>query len=121
MDLLLVPLAFLLLLVNSYWVGILLGALCARFRDIPQIISSFVQVAFFLTPVLWKAESLGGYRWIVNVNPLYHAIECIRAPLLGISPYPWVSLAASMGLAIVGFAITLAFFTKYRARIAYWV
>ena len=29
-----------------------LGLLCARFRDIPQIVSSLVQVFFFLSPVM---------------------------------------------------------------------
>ncbi|MFM9970237.1 MAG: ABC transporter permease [Burkholderiales bacterium] len=120
-DLLLVPLGIGLLLINAVWVGILLGSLCARFRDIPPIISSFVQVAFFLTPVLWQASSLGHYAWVVNFNPLYHAIEVIRAPLLSAVQFPWVSLAVSLLMAILGLALTLAFFTKYRARIAYWV
>ena len=109
-----------LLLLNALWVGLLLGVLCARYRDIPPIVASIVQLAFFLTPVLWKREMLGAHHWAADVNPLYHLIEVVRAPLLGTMPatLSWISVA---GMTIVGFAITLPLFARYRARIAYWV
>ena len=51
------PLGMVAVIANAVWLGLLLGLLCARFRDIPQIVASLVQVAFFLTPVIWNAEN----------------------------------------------------------------
>lgn len=108
------------ILVNGIWVGMLLGLLCARFRDIPQIVASLVQVAFFLTPVLWKDEMLGRHQWAAQLNPLFHVLEVVRAPLLGTTP-PAASWAAVCGLSVAGFLVTLLLFSRYRWRIAYWV
>ncbi len=109
-----------LVLINGIWLALLLGMLCARFRDIPQIVTSIVQVAFFLTPVMWRKEMLGRYQWAADVNPLYHLIEIVRAPLLGQSPtsLSWMVMAM---LTFGGFAVTLPLFARYRARIAYWI
>jgi ABC-type polysaccharide/polyol phosphate export permease len=109
-----------LLFANGVWLGLMLGMLCARFRDIPPIVQSVVQVAFFITPIMWKREMLGEHAWAADANPLYHLIEVVRAPLLGQMPAT-VSWLAAIGLTIVGFALTLPVFARYRARIAYWL
>ena len=41
------PVAILLIIINGYWVGILLGILGTRFRDIVQIVTNVVQILFF--------------------------------------------------------------------------
>jgi ABC-type polysaccharide/polyol phosphate export permease len=116
----LMPLGVLLIAVNGIWLGLLLGLICARFRDIPQIVGSLVQIAFFLTPVMWKSSMLGKYEWSVKWNPLFHFLEIVRAPLLGgtVSAVTWQAVAA---ITIVGFALTLIFMARFRSRIAYWV
>ncbi len=50
--------ALALLVLNGVFAGMILGPLCARFRDIPLIIASVVQVVFFMTPILWSAHML---------------------------------------------------------------
>ena len=75
-----------LLLVNGIWIGLLLGILCARFRDITPIITTLGSVAFFLTPVMWNKEMLGRHQWAADLNPLHHFIDVIRGPLLGRAP-----------------------------------
>lgn len=119
-PLLLAPIGILIVAFNAVWLGILLGLICARFRDIPQIVSSLVQMAMFLTPVFWPADMLGRNRWAAEVNPLFHFLEIVRRPLMGQSPEP-LSWAAVLAVTIAGFLVMLAFFRRYRARIAYWV
>ena len=46
-------------LIDALAVCLLLGALCARFRDIPPIVGSIMQMAFFISPVIWKPDQLG--------------------------------------------------------------
>ncbi len=63
---------------NCLWVGMLLGVVSARYRDITQITASLVQVAFFLTPIMWYPNVLGDRTVFVHANPFYHLIEAIR-------------------------------------------
>jgi len=108
------------ILVNGVWVGLILGMVCARFRDITQIVASVIQIAFFLTPVMWRVETLGKHRWIAELNPLYHMLEVIRGPLLGNVP-TLRSWMAVLVVTLIGFSLTLLMFSRYRARVAYWV
>jgi homopolymeric O-antigen transport system permease protein len=108
------------LAVNGVWVCIFLGTLSARFRDIVPIVTSFLQVAFFLTPVFWPIEALGIYRPLAELNPLFAAIDVIRAPLIGVpvAAYSWPVLLVAT---VLGCGATFLLFARYRGRIAYWV
>ena len=44
-------------LVNLHAMSITLGIVCARFRDVIQIVTSTLQLLMFLTPVFWFPES----------------------------------------------------------------
>ncbi len=112
--------ALALLCVNGVWVGLLLGAASARFRDIPQFVGNLIPVIFLLTPVLWRADQVPKRAVFVVFNPFYHFVEIVRMPLLG-APAPLLSWLVVIGITIVGWAATLAFFTRYRGRIAYWL
>lgn len=119
-SLALFPLALFLFAVNAFWIGLLLGMVCARFRDIPLIVANAMQVAFFLTPILWRPDMLGRHGWSVNFNPFYHFLEIMRGPLLGAPANP-LSWAIVTGLTIAGFGLTLAAYSRFRPRIAYWI
>jgi lipopolysaccharide transport system permease protein len=110
----------LLLLVNGALASLCVGMLSARFRDVPQVINSVVQIIFFITPIMWKPELLQTRTYITDFNPFYHLLEIVRAPLLGFAPatenYLVVLLITLINIVVVG-----AFFTRFRARISYWV
>lgn len=120
---------FLLLALNAAWVTLLLGIISTRFRDIPQVINSLIQLLFYGTPIVWPVDQLlsGGTRdgisWvlpIIQANPLYHFIQVVRAPLLGQSftPGNWIVVGA---ITIVGWALALVAMRNYRSRVSYWV
>lgn len=119
-SLLSIPLAVLFIAINGVWIGIFLGLLCARFRDIPQIVGSLVQVAFFLTPIIWKPHMLGTNQWAAAWNPFFHFLEVVRAPLVTATTN-WFSWAAVLGITALGYALTFVLFARFRSRIAYWV
>ncbi|HEY4253841.1 MAG TPA: ABC transporter permease, partial [Roseomonas sp.] len=58
-SILLLPLGVLLFTVNAVAVSVLLGMICARFRDVAPIMGSVIQIVFFVTPIIWKPELLG--------------------------------------------------------------
>lgn len=109
----------LLLIINAVWLGLLLGMVCVRFRDVPMIVASLLQVAFFLTPIFWKPEMLGRHQWVAHVNPLYHMVEVMRDPLVGKVP-SMLSWAVVAGMACIGMGVAFFLFSRFRARIAYW-
>lgn len=118
-GLLVVP-ALLIYLVNAVWVGLLLGVLCARYRDIPQVIRSLMRVAFFATPVIWIPEQLGKRAYLAQFNPFSYFLELLRAPLLGETP-DWTTWFLALGVTLVGWAVAWPAFARCRARIPYWV
>lgn len=109
-----------LVLLNGIWVAILLGMLSARFRDIPQIIGSLVQVLFFVSPIIWLPELVHDRIYLVDFNPLYHFIEIVRAPLLGKLPSAlnWLVVLATTGF---GWTLAFLFHRRFHVRVAYWV
>lgn len=117
---LLAPVGMLLLLANAVWVAILLGMLSARFRDIPMIIGSAIQVVFFLSPIIWMPELVGKRTFIVDWNPFYHFVEIVRAPLLGHLP-SLLTWQVVIGMTVGGWALALLFHRRFHVRIAYWV
>lgn len=113
---------FLLLTLNLTWVALLLAMLCARYRDLPQIVASFLLVAFYLTPIMWLPKLLSGraHLYLLDGNPIYHVLEVVRAPLLGHMPTALNWLVA-IGLVIFGWLATLIIYSRYKRRIAYWL
>jgi ABC-type polysaccharide/polyol phosphate export permease len=105
---------------NGVWISMFFGILSCRFRDVPPIVASFVQVVFFVTPVFWPPEALGPWRLLGELNPIFAAIDVVRAPLLGtpMAPHSWTILLL---VTVVGCAGTFAVFARFRDRIAFWV
>lgn len=114
------PLGLLLLAVNATWITMLVGLLSARFRDMPQIVASMMQVAFYITPIMYKPEALTKYSFIVDLNPLAYLLDVVRKPLLGEVPEAkaWV---IAIALAVVGWSVAMVTSNRYLKRIAYWV
>ena len=108
-------------LVDALASCMLLGAFCARFRDIPPIVGSVMQIAFFVSPILWKPELLTGARraWVA-ANPFFSLLEIVRAPLLGGTAQTSVWLAA-LGYSLVLLVVAWLTFVRVRGRLAFWV
>ena len=118
-----VPVALLglaLLVINAAWGSMLAAIASARFRDIPQIVQSVMQFAMFMTPVFWKSDKFGANHIFLELNPFYHTLQAVRAPLLGaaVAPHTYLILAV---LAVEGWAVTFAVFAMTRRRIVHYL
>jgi len=111
---------FLLVTLNGALASMYLGMMSARFRDIPQIMASFIQIAFFITPIMWKPELLGEHAQLMSYNPFFHLIEIVRAPLLGQIPSAGNYTAVAL-ITVLNAMFAAMFFVRFRARISYWV
>jgi lipopolysaccharide transport system permease protein len=100
--------------------GIILGVLGTRFRDIPPIVANLVQVAFFFTPIIWVPELLKGRAWVAGFNPMFHLVEVVRAPMLG-KGIPVVSFIWVFALLVLGFFLAQLLMKRYGHRVPYWL
>jgi len=117
--LLLIP-GIILFMLNATWMILFMGTLSARFRDVPPIITSLIQVLFFFTPVIWKPELAGDRAALVHFNPFSHLIDLMRGPMLGQAP-GWESWAVCIAMAAVGWTVSLRLYARLRWRITYWM
>jgi lipopolysaccharide transport system permease protein len=105
---------------DSLALVLMLGTFCARFRDILPIVASVMQIAFFMSPVIWMPEQLGRGQALLPFNPFFDMLEIVRAPLLGTLPAEGIWLGAmlySMALWVLAWSL----FTRARGRIAFWI
>jgi lipopolysaccharide transport system permease protein len=121
-TLLIIP-GFILIFASGSWLAISLGMLCARFRDIQQIVTSLLQISMFLTPIFWPVSQLGtsfkSYI-IVNGNPLYHFVSIIRQPLLGLAP-SYISWTVVSAITILGWIFTLWMMSRNNKKLVFWL
>jgi lipopolysaccharide transport system permease protein len=112
--------AFILWLLVALALALLLGALCARFRDIPPIVGSVMQMAFFVSAVIWRPGQLKSQEYLLNFNPFYTLLEIVRGPLLGTVPTVQVYASALLFSLAIFIAAWLTF-ARVRGRIAFWI
>ena len=61
-------------------------SLVVFFRDLTQIISIFLQVGIWLTPIMWDVNMLANYPWLIKLfklNPMYYIVTGYRDSMLG--------------------------------------
>lgn len=108
------------LFLTGIWGGLVIGILCTRFRDVPPLVASVMQIAFFVTPILWHRDMLGDRTGMTAWNPIFHLVEVVRAPLIG-HQLPTASYAFVLAMTAGGFLFALAMLTRYRSRVPYWL
>lgn len=105
---------------NGFCFAVTLGILTARFRDVPPLVGNVTQMLFFITPVLWKADTLRERSFIADYNPLFQMLELFRAPLLGALPSSWAWTSIAL-FSLVNLAVAVALYGRYRWRVPYWL
>lgn len=113
---------FFILCINIFLVSLYLSVLCTRFRDLSQIVKSLLQIFFYLTPIIWLPSSMGPRSafLIVNLNPVYHIMEVVRAPLLGLVP-SLLNYLVSIFCLLINLMLASYLFGKYNKRVSYWL
>lgn len=122
-QLVLFPVGVAIVLVSVSGLALILAIFATRFRDVPPIVNSVVTVAFYVSPVIWMADSLGDSQLahlLLGLNPFYHLLQITRLPLLGQLPTieNWSLALLSAG---TFWLVGLVIYKKFENRIPYWV
>ena len=104
-----------------FGISLIIGILGLRFRDIPNIIASIIQIFFYITPVIWKPNSIPqNVMELLLYNPLAILMSITRDPLYGLETQEKVWYFA-IGMTLFILLASFLFFAKYRHRITYWL
>lgn len=99
-------------------VGLILGTLNVRYRDVNQGIAFFIQLWFFLSPVAYASSSVPeGWRWVYALNPMVGWIDGLRWAVLG-APWPGLRLLVSVVSTLVVCTLGVAYFQAAERRFA---
>ncbi len=111
-----------LILLNSLWITLALGILGARYRDLVEMISAVMRLAFFITPIIWiPVDGAGGVLGAFLVfNPFYHFLDLVRAPLLGaqVAPISWIVV---LTITVTGLLVTQLLYKRSSRLVPLWV
>lgn len=111
-----------LILLNGLWLSVALGILGARFRDLAEIISAIMRLFFFITPIIWmpidgKGGVLGNF---LILNPFYHFLTIVRAPLLG-RPIDNATWGVVLSITVIGFLFASIVYERASKQVSLWV
>ncbi len=119
--------AMAILVLNGVWVAMFFGIVATRYRDVAPLLEAMVQLLFYVTPIVWTTQTLkeqGGEiaqrALLAEINPLFHYMEIIRAPLIGqpLAAYHWWIVLACTA---VGLILAMLAMKQWRFRVSYWV
>ena len=111
---------FILFSLNIYFAVISISILSARYYDFSQIVINFIQLLFFVTPIIWEPEFLKDKIWVNNLNPLYHWINLIREPLIN-GEINFLNIQISVVSTLLLFLICLISLNYSYRKVSLWI
>lgn len=99
--------------------GLVLGALATRFRDLKPIIESGLTLGFLASPIIWSAEMIDQRSTVMQLNPLTHLFAIWREPLSTghVTMTSMVYVLAALAVLAVASVVTVARLRKA----AFWI
>lgn len=110
----------LIVLVNLHFTTLWVGFASARFRDIPQMITSLMQLLMFLTPVFWIPSQIPQDSAVLRYNPFSHFLALVRDPLLGTLP-PASAVHAALLITLINGVLGIVCYTLFYRRLSFWI
>ncbi|MBU6384120.1 MAG: ABC transporter permease [Verrucomicrobia bacterium] len=121
LHLLLIFPSLIILCLNAVFYGTLIALVSARFPDVGSIVSSLLQVLFFITPIMWSPSNLPEkFQLYLLMNPFSYFVALIRNPLLGIGFTPSEQIGLCV-LTLGGFMVFIPTIRKYIRRVIFWI
>jgi ABC-type polysaccharide/polyol phosphate export permease len=82
-SLLVLPFAFVLLILFSLGLALILSAAAVFFGDVVPLYTVLLTIWMYATPIFYPMDIIPPqYQWVFQLNPLYYLIEIVRAPIV---------------------------------------
>jgi ABC-2 type transport system permease protein len=116
-------LTFPVIVVNMIWWVTLMALFGARYPDTTEAVHTALMLGFLLTPILWMGNRFDPHSpagLLVRLNPAYHLIEVVRAPVLG-QPVPISTFIYLAVLTLGGWCLTMVVYRRYARFVPLWI
>ena len=111
---LLVPVLVIMLAGLALGFGILFSSMTTKYRDLQLLLSFFVSLWMYATPVIYPLSTITNekIRLAMMLNPLTGIVEFFKYGMLGVGAHEWWMLGYSFVFMVVLLAIGIVVFNK---------
>lgn len=111
---LLIPILVIMLAGLALGFGILFSSMTTKYRDLQLLLSFFVSLWMYATPVIYPLSTVTNtkLRLLMSLNPLTGILEAFKYGMLGVGEFSWGMLAYSFCFMIVLLFIGIVIFNK---------
>lgn len=116
-------LTFPVVMANMVWWSTCMSLIGARHPDTDEMISTVLRFGMLLTPILWVGERFEPgtlFWWAVQINPAYHLINFVRAPMLG-QEIATITIAYLVVMTLAGWATAILLYRRYARFVPIWI
>jgi ABC-type polysaccharide/polyol phosphate export permease len=116
--------AMVLLFFLTWSLAILSGIMNTHFPDTRHVLEIGLQFLFYLTPIVYKSESLQGrthLAWLIDCNPMTSILALFRTPIMeGVAP-SMHHVSISVGVLAVAGVLAIALLRKLERNLVFWI
>ena len=111
---LLIPILVMMLAGLSLGFGILFSSITTKYRDLQLLLSFFVSLWMYATPVIYPLSTITNPKLllVMQLNPLTGIVEFFKYGMLGVGCHEWWMLGYSFGFMVVLLIIGVVVFNK---------
>lgn len=111
---LLIPILVMMLAGLSLGFGILFSSMTTKYRDLQLLLSFFVSLWMYATPVIYPLSTITNPKLllVMQLNPLTGIVEFFKYGMLGVGCHEWWMLGYSFGFMVVLLIIGVVVFNK---------
>ncbi|MBR5327049.1 MAG: ABC transporter permease [Paludibacteraceae bacterium] len=111
---LMLPILVMMLAGLALGFGILFSSMTTKYRDLQLLLSFFVSLWMYATPVIYPLSTITNptLRLVMQLNPLTGIVEFFKYGMLGVGVHDWWMLGYSFGFMLVLLAIGIVVFNK---------
>ncbi|MGM4932803.1 ABC transporter permease [Tardiphaga sp. 619_E2_N8_5] len=110
---------FAIIYVFTACASLLVSMVCVRFRDVPPIIASILQLLFFISPIIWMPSQLKGGELVVALNPIGYLLAVTRNPIMS-QPVPPIDWLIALAFVVICSLLATFVYSRYRTRVVFW-
>ncbi|MES2827743.1 MAG: ABC transporter permease [Bacteroidota bacterium] len=108
-----IPFLVLLIAMQGVGIGLIIGSLTVRYRDLSFLLAFGLQLLMYTTTVIFPLSAVPEKsRFLVQLNPMTTIIEAFRFVLLGTGNFGWMEMAICSASCMLFFTIGLLIFNR---------